>query len=141
RLGKAKAVGGRQAFVTVRTLHELVPKSRSPMRRVSRRLRNCLQMQATRILSSDLNREGVIKAERRTESEMKPPVVFRLHALIHLLTSTLWLLLQNRSKRGAGVLGVEIGASREDGVLADERTRQVKALVEAKKSSIIPPQR
>src|SRR5207253_2865989 len=141
RLGKAKAVGGGQAFVTVRTLHELVPKSRSPMRRVSGRLRNCLQMQATSILSSDLNREGVIKAERRTESEMKPPVVFRLHALIHLLTSTLWLLLQNRSKRGAGVLGVEIDASREDGLLADEGSREIKAPLDAQTGFFLQPLR
>ena len=111
------------------------------MRRISRRLRNCLQMQATRILSSDLNRERVIKAERRTESEMKPPVVFRLHSLIHLLTSTLWFFLQNRSKRGAGVLGVEIDASREDGLLADEGSREIKTPLDAQMGLFLQPLR
>src|ERR1700740_1820426 len=132
RLRKAKTVGGGQALVTVRTLHEFVPKASAPVRGISRRLRNCLQMQAARIVSSYLNRKCVIEAQRRTERERKPAFVFRFHLLVHLLLGVLRFFLQNRCQRSARVFGIKVDASREDGLLANERPCQVEAPLDAK---------
>src|SRR5205807_772474 len=120
RRRKAQTVGSDQTLVAVRTLHEFVSEARPPLRRIGGHLRNRLEMQAARIFSSDLNREGVIETQWRTERKVKTPVIFRLHTLVHIVSGALRLFLQNRGQRSSRVFRKEVDTSREDGLMANE---------------------
>src|SRR5215469_11496418 len=96
-------------------------------------------MQAARIVSPYFNRKSVIETQRRTERKVKTPVIFRLHALVYIVSRALRFFLQNRGQRGSRVFRIEVDASREDGLMANEGSRQIKAPLDAKTGFAFQP--
>src|SRR5580658_8947298 len=68
---EAEAVSLCPAAIAVRTLHELVPEARTPLRRVGHHVGDHTEMQAPGILAADDDRERVVEAERRADVKME----------------------------------------------------------------------
>src|SRR5262249_55423205 len=123
--GELQAVCGHQPLVPVGTLHELVAKSGTPLRRVRRRLREGLKCEAACILSANYDGECVVETEGRPQREMEATGILILNAIVDGLARTFRLLLQDRGQRRARVLGINVDPSSEDRLMADEASCQI----------------
>jgi hypothetical protein len=134
RLSEVKAVSGGESLEAVRTFHELIAESSPPMRRICRRLRDRVEMQMPRILTTNFDRERVIKSEWWTEIKTESLGIFSLNALIHLLRRTLRIFFQDGGKSSSRVFGINVNPASEHCLLADKGSRQIETALYRKMS-------
>src|SRR6266498_1662344 len=136
RSGETQAVGCDQALVAVGALHELVPKAGAPLRSVRGGLRECLQMQATGVLASNFDGEGVVEAEGRAEGQVETLLVFRLHAIVNRFPICCGRLLQDCGQRCAGVFEIDVDASGEQALVRDVSAAEIETSLDRKMSFV-----
>src|SRR5205807_5852103 len=106
-----QSVGVRQAAISIWPLHKFVAESGPPLGCVCSRLRKRFEMQTTGIFSSDFESESIVEAEGRSERESQAILIFAFDLGINLFTVPFWLLLEDGSDGGTGVLGAHINSS------------------------------
>src|SRR3954462_8076381 len=120
-----QAVSFGQTAVAIWPFHEFVAKTRMPLRSILGRLRHWLHVQARRILTADLQGDGIVESERNSESQPKPSFVLAFHLLVNLIAVAASLLLENGGQRRARILRIDINSPRQDCLLTDVRARQI----------------
>src|SRR5258708_24258753 len=127
RLREMQTIRGYQAFIPIGTFHELIPKPGSPARRVGGGLRQRLQLQAARFLAADFHRKRIVEAESGSQRESQSLLIFALNALVNLGAVTLRFLFQNGGQSGARVFRINIDSTRQDSLMANVGSGEVKA--------------
>src|ERR1700686_1872470 len=94
RFREAQAVAGDQTFVSIGTLHELIPKARAPLRSKRSGLRQRLKVQLASVVAADHHRKGVVKAKRWPDAEAELCFIALLHASINFLLVAARLLFE-----------------------------------------------
>ena len=127
RLREMQTIRGHQALIAIGPFHELITKPRSPSRRVGGCLRQRLQVQAACFLTTDFHRKGIVEAESGSQRESQSLLIFTLHTLVNPGALTLRLLFQNGGQGGARVFRINIDSTRQDSLMADVGSGEVKA--------------
>ena len=135
-IGEAEAVGCGQASVAVRTLHELVTETGAPLRGVGGGLGDGLQVEAAGVVATDFDGEGVVEAEGRAHGQIESRGIFGFHAGVDILLGACGILFEDGSEGGAGVFGVNVDASAENGLVADVAAGEIEAALDREVSLV-----
>src|ERR1700736_4009113 len=112
-----QAIHSRQASVSIRPFHELISKSRTPLRSIRCRLRKGFYVKAASVFSADLHGKGIVKAESRTERHAETLFIFALHPLIDLAGFAFRLLLEDCGQCSTRVFRIHIDSSRKHSLM------------------------
>ena len=110
RTGKMQAISRSQTLKSVRALHEFIPKASPPLGRVGCGLRQCSDVQATRIVAANLHGKRVVESEAWPQRQPQVFFVFVLYSPVNLSPVPVGLLLQNRAQCSAGVFRINVDA-------------------------------
>src|ERR1700683_5065523 len=105
-----QSIGRSQSRIAIGALHELVAKSRSPLRSERGRLRQGLDAQSTRIVSTNLHGKGIVETKRRAERQAEPRFILALHAPVNFNLLAANFLFEDGGQRGPRVFGININA-------------------------------
>src|SRR5574337_921191 len=124
RLGESQPVGPYQSFVAILALQEFVPEGGLPARRMRRGIADRFEAKSARISSSDEDREGVVKAERRQDRAAGGRIRCG-DAREYVRVIPRHRLMEDRSQGRSRVLDVGIDGAGLKCLIGDKRTTEI----------------
>jgi len=118
-------VGRGQAPISVRPLHEFVAKTGTPVRGKLHRLREGSNVQTAGVSSADFHSKGIVESEGGSQGQSETVLIFVSHLLVDCSVVAGRVLLEDCRQSCAGVFGVHVNPSSQDGLLADVGSRQI----------------
>ena len=79
-----------------------------PLRRIFRSVRNCFQIELSRVFAAHENRKRIVKAERRTDFDFELFRVLAFYLIVNSLRIGDRFMVQDRRECSAGVFRIEI---------------------------------
>src|SRR5882724_2883509 len=94
-----------------------------------------MQVQLASVLAANDHGKRVVEPKRRAECEAEPVFIELFHSAIDFLLVAAGRLFEHGSEGRAGVFGIEIDASSQDRLMADESTREIETALDFQMST------